>query len=114
MRNSAGHNNVFVREPSELWGTLLCSCRTGYFATEQGCGQPVVRLAGLMGSIEEWKSFRPSGEQRSIKNKLRYFKMSEAMSLEGLFKRGWTNSAARSDEYVELAEIIEELQYFPR
>ncbi len=89
--------------------------QTGYFDDSgSDAGSQWYVLAGFIAPIEEWKSF--SAKWRATLDKetsLRYFKMSEAMSLEGLFKRGWT-IPLRDQRIFELAEIIEELDTSPR
>lgn len=65
-------------------------------------------LAGFISTIEKWEKFNKAWRSKLDEGfGLRYFKMSEAMSLTGQFASGWT-SGLRDQLVLELSEIIKE------
>jgi hypothetical protein len=83
--------------------------QTGYFDDSgSDAGSQWYVLSGFIASTEIWNAI--SIKWRAALNKdpcLRYFKMREAMNMEGQFKRGWT-IPLRNQRIFELVEIIEE------
>jgi hypothetical protein len=96
--------------PDEREGRLLMVIQTGYFDDSgSDAGSEYYVLAGFVAPVSDWKAF--SAKWRVTLDKepsIRYFKMSEAMAMDGLFKNGWT-VPLRDQRIFELAEIIEEL-----
>jgi hypothetical protein len=62
-------------------------------------------LAGFLASVEQWKSIADAWAEALKREELPYFKMSQAMALDGPFKRGWT-AALRDKLILELVDII--------
>jgi hypothetical protein len=66
-------------------------------------------LAGFIASVDQWRTVSTKWRQILDKEpRLAYFKMSEAMNMEGQFKTGWT-APLRDQRIFELVEIIQEL-----
>jgi Protein of unknown function (DUF3800) len=84
--------------------------QTGYFDDSgSDAGSRWYVLGGFIASVEDWKSVSTKWEQTLSKEPaLRYFKMSEAMAMEGQFRRGWT-VPLRNQRIMELVDIITEL-----
>jgi hypothetical protein len=84
--------------------------QTGYFDDSgSDAGSQWYVLAGFIASVEDWKAVSTKwAETLNKEPSLRYFKMSEAMAMEGQFRRGWT-VPLRNQRILELVEIITEL-----
>lgn len=84
--------------------------QTGYFDDSgSDTGSRWYVLAGFISSVEDWKAV--SAKWHRVLNKepsLRYFKMSEAMAMDGQFRNGWT-VPLRNQRILELVDIIAEL-----
>jgi hypothetical protein len=84
--------------------------KTGYFDDSgSDANSRYYVLAGFIASVEQWKD--ASIKWRRVLDQepaLRYFKMSEAMAMEGQFKTGWT-VPLRNQRILELVQVIEEL-----
>jgi Protein of unknown function (DUF3800) len=82
----------------------------GYFDDSgSDAGSKYYVLAGLIATVEEWKTVSSKWAQvRDKEPSLRYFKMSEAMAMDGQFKSGWT-VPLRNQRIMEFVDIIQEL-----
>jgi hypothetical protein len=84
--------------------------QTGYFDDSgSDVGSQCYVLAGFIASVEDWKAVSTKWAQTLDKEpSLRYFKMSEAMAMDGQFRNGWT-VPLRNQRIIELVDIIAEL-----
>jgi hypothetical protein len=93
----------------EREGRPLMILQTGYFDDSgSDVGSQYYVLAGFIASVEQWKAF--SNKWAETLNKepaLRYFKMSEAMAMDGQFRRGWTVPLC-NQRILELVDIVAE------
>jgi hypothetical protein len=82
--------------------------QTGYFDDSgSDIGSQWYVLAGFIAPVEQWKAVSTKWAATLDKEpSLRYFKMSEAMAMDGQFRRGWT-VPLRDQRILELVEIIE-------
>jgi hypothetical protein len=96
--------------PHEREGRLLMILQTGYFDDSgSDIGSRWYVLGGFCASVEDWKIVSTRWHQTLNKEpSLQYFKMSEAMAMDGQFRRGWT-IPLRDQRIIELVDIIEEL-----
>jgi hypothetical protein len=84
--------------------------QTGYFDDSgSDSGSRWYVLAGFIASVENWKTVATKWHDTLKKEPgLPYFKMAEAMAMDGCFRRGWT-VPLRDQRILELVQIIEEL-----
>ena len=96
--------------PEEQEGRLSMILQTGYFDDSgSDAGSQWYVLAGFIASVEDWKAVSTKwAETLNKEPSLRYFEMSEAMAMEGQFRRGWT-VPLRNQRILELVDIITEL-----
>jgi hypothetical protein len=96
--------------PAERERRPLMVSQTGYF-DDSGShfGSQWYVLAGFIASVEQWKTVSTKWAQVLDKEpSLSYFKMSEAMAMDGQFRRGWT-VPLRDQRIMELVDVITEL-----
>jgi hypothetical protein len=84
--------------------------QTGYFDDSgSDVGSQYYVLAGFIASVEDWKAVSTKWAAILAKEpSLDYFKMSEAMAMDGQFRRGWSKSL-RDQKIMELVDVITEL-----
>ena len=96
--------------PEEREGRPLMVLQTGYFDDSgSDTGSRWYVLAGFIAPVSDWKTF--SAKWFDALNKepnLRYFRMAEAMAMDGQFRNGW-NEPLRNQRVVELVDIVAEL-----
>jgi hypothetical protein len=82
----------------------------GYFDDSgSDAGSKYYVLGGFIAAVEEWKAVSERwAKVRDKEPSLRYFKMSEAMAMDGQFKSGWT-VRLRNQRIMEFVDIIQEL-----
>ena len=80
--------------------------QTGYFDDSgSDIGSRYYVLAGFVATVEEWKAVATEWARILEREGLRYFKMSEAMALDGQFRRGWT-APLRDKLIMELIDVV--------
>jgi hypothetical protein len=80
--------------------------QTGYFDDSgSDTGSRYYVLAGFLATVEEWKSVSTRWAEILDQEGLRYFKMSEAMAMDGQFRRGW-NAPLRNKVIFELVDVV--------
>ena len=81
--------------------------QAGYFDDSgSDTGSQYYVLAGFLASAEQWKGVSNQWAAALNRESLPYFKMSQAMALDGPFRRGWT-VPLRNKLILELADFIE-------
>src|SRR5262249_46144307 len=81
--------------------------QTGYFDDSgSDAGSRWYVLAGFIAPDSDWQAISSRWRETLIKEPaLRYFKMSEAMAMEGQFRRGWT-APLRNQRIMELVDVV--------
>jgi Protein of unknown function (DUF3800) len=99
-----------LAKPEEREGRRLMVMQTGYFDDSgSDLGSRWYVLGGFLASVEEWKAVSTKWAQVLAREPaLDYFKMSQAMAMDGPFRRGWT-VPLRNQRIMELVDIIAEL-----
>jgi hypothetical protein len=88
---------------------ILMVLQTGYFDDSgSDAGSHYYVLAGFLASVEQWTAAATQWTAVLNREGLPYFKMSEAMALDGPFRRGW-NPPLRNKLVIELADIVTEI-----
>jgi hypothetical protein len=84
--------------------------QTGYFDDSgSDAGSEWYVLAGFIAPDHAWTTVAESWSKTIAKEPgIRYFKMSEAMAMEGQFRTGWT-TPLRNQLIMELVDIIEQI-----
>lgn len=92
--------------PEEREGRPLMVLRAGYFDDSgSDAGSQWYVLAGFLATVEEWKMVATSWAGILDREGLPYFKMSQAMALDGPFRHGWS-AALRNKLILELVDVV--------
>jgi hypothetical protein len=92
--------------PEERERRPLMILQTGYFDDSgSDIGSRYYVLAGFLAPVEQWKGVANAWAGIIDREGLRYFKMSEAMALDGQFRRGWT-APLRNNLILELIDVV--------